>query len=120
MAFTEGRERDVLADAALFELARASGVDLWLSGHHHAHYAGTAGGVLFVTQGALGGGTRRLMGDAAPSARSWTWIEIDDAGEIAVSAFAAPAFDAVLDPDALPPTLGEGPFRLTRWGRLPD
>jgi hypothetical protein len=114
MPVSQGREEDVLADPALFDLARRAGVDLWLSGHHHAFYSGTAGGILFVAQGALGNGPRNLIGESKTSPRAFTWIEIGEEGAIQVTAFPAPGFDAPLPEESLPPALGDGPFRLTR------
>jgi predicted phosphodiesterase len=120
MPIAQGHESDVLADPELFGLARTAGVDLWLSGHHHAFYSGTAEGILFVAQGLLGSGPRKLIGEGETSPKSFTWIEIDDAGRIAVSAFPAPGFGSALPVETLPATLWEGPFRLTRQMVLSD
>lgn len=118
MPISQGREGDVLADPALLALAQGAGVDLWLSGHHHAFYSGQAGGILFVAQAALGNGPRKLIGAREVSAQSFTWIEVADDGSITVAAYPAP-FDIRLEAESLPPTLGTGSFRLTRaFGRL--
>jgi predicted phosphodiesterase len=114
MPISQGRERDVLGDPALFALAQAAGVDLWLSGHQHAFYSGSAGGILFVAQGALGNGPRKLIGEGTTSPRTLTWIEIAEDGAITVSALPAPDFATPLPEASLPATLGEGAFRLTR------
>jgi hypothetical protein len=120
MPITQGREDDVLADRALFDLAQMAGVDLWLSGHQHGFYSGAAGGILFVAQGALGNGPRKLIGETATSAQTFTWIEIADDGTITISAYPAPGFDAELKEETLPITLGSGPLRLTRQMIRPD
>jgi predicted phosphodiesterase len=120
MPITQGREDDILADPALFELAQKAGVDLWLSGHHHGFYSGTGGGILFVAQGALGNGPRKLISETRTSAQTFTWIEIADDGAITVSAYTAPAFDTKVDEVSLPPTLGSGPFLLTRQMDRPN
>jgi 3',5'-cyclic AMP phosphodiesterase CpdA len=120
MPISQGREKDVLADSALFDLARGAGVDLWLSGHHHAFYSGTAGGILFVAQGALGDGPRKLIGEVETSPKAFTWIEIGDDGAIRVSAFSAPGFGASVAGDSLPPRLGDAPFGLTRQMTRPN
>ncbi|WP_170971994.1 metallophosphoesterase [Rhodobacter sp. SY28-1] len=120
MPISQGREGDVLADPALFDLAQGADVDLWLSGHHHAFYSGQAGGILFVAQAALGSGPRKLIGETAVSAQSFTWIEVSDDGAIAVAAYPSPGFETALDADTMPPTLGSGNFRLTRAFDLPD
>ncbi len=114
MPISQGREGDVLADPALFDLAKAAGVDLWLSGHQHAFYSGTAGGILFVAQGALGNGPRKLIGQGQTSPQTFTWIEIGDDGTVTVAAYPAPDFGEALPHDHLPPSLGSGPFELTR------
>ena len=114
MPISQGRERDVLGDPALFALAEAAGVDLWLSGHQHAFYSGSAGTILFVAQGALGNGPRKLIGEPSRSLQTLTWIEIPEAGTVSVSALPAPDFAAPLTEESLPATLGDGTFRLTR------
>jgi 3',5'-cyclic AMP phosphodiesterase CpdA len=114
MPISQGREGDVLADPALFELARVTGVDMWLSGHQHAFYSGMAGGILFVAQAALGNGPRKLIGEAETSPQAFTWIEIEENGAVSVAAFPAPAFAAPVAESALPPALGTGAFALTR------
>jgi predicted phosphodiesterase len=114
MPISQGRERDVLADPALFALAQSAGVDLWLSGHQHAFYSGSAGGILFVAQGALGNGPRKLIGEGSTSPTTLTWIEIAEDGGITVSALPAPDFGSPLAEGSLPANLGEGAFRLTR------
>lgn len=120
MPISQGREGDVLADPALFNLAHGAGVDLWLSGHHHAFYSGQVGTILFVAQAALGSGPRKLIGESAVSAQSFTWIEVGDDGAITVAAYPSPSFETAVDADTLPPTLGSGTFRLTRAFDLPD
>jgi hypothetical protein len=114
MPISQGRERDVIADPDIFALAEAGGVDLWLSGHQHAFYSGSAGGILFVAQGALGNGPRKLIGEQSGSPPTLTWIEIDEDGRITVSALPAPEFATPLAEDSLPASIGEGAFRLTR------
>jgi hypothetical protein len=114
MPISQGRERDMLADPALFALVRAAGVDLWLSCHQHAFYSGSAGGILFVAQGALGNGPRKLIGEPSRSPQTLTWIEIAENGGITVSALPAPDFATPVPQDALPGTLGAGAFQLTR------
>lgn len=120
MPISQGRERDILADPSLFALAEAAGVTLWLSGHQHAFYSGSAGSILFVAQGALGDGPRKLMGQASIGPRTLTWIEIADDGSITVSALAAPDFVAPVPVAGLPGTLGEGQFQLTRTLTWPE
>ncbi len=114
MPISQGREGDILADPALFDLAQATGVDMWLSGHQHAFYSGMAGGILFVAQAALGDGPRKLIGETTASPQAFTWIEIEDDGAVSVAAFPAPDFAAPVAESALPPDLGTGAFALTR------
>ncbi|MFN4203367.1 MAG: metallophosphoesterase family protein [Tabrizicola sp.] len=120
MPISQGREGEVLADPALFALAQGAGVDLWLSGHHHAFYSGQAGGILFVAQAALGSGPRKLVGETAVSGQSFTWIEIADDGAITVAAYPSPGFGTALDEGTLPASLGGGDLRLTRSFRAAD
>lgn len=113
MAVSQGRERDILNDPALFDLARRGGVDLWLSGHHHAFYAGQAGGVQFVAQGA---GQRAASADRLCHAQPAV-LQLDRdrrARRHHGRGPHCPDFATPLAPAALPATLGAGPFGLTR------
>lgn len=120
MPISQGRESDVLGDPTLLALAQNAGVDLWLSGHQHAFYSGTADGILFVAQGALGNGPRKLIGERATSPQTLTWIEIAENGVITVSGLPAPDFATPIPEGDLRPTLGEGAFLLTRQLVRPD
>ena len=113
-AFAQGREKEILADAELEALLVARGVDLFLSGHHHAFYPGYSGGVRYVSQGALGSGPRRLIGETNRSAKSFTLLEIDPEGNIDIRAFAAPDFASAIDVRSLPAEIRYGGSFLER------
>jgi hypothetical protein len=122
--FTHGRETEVSADHALEEILRRHGVELYLSGHHHAFYPGYHQGIRFVSQACLGAGPRALIGDAARSARAITLLEFPDEGPIAVRALAAPDFRREIDRSTLPAAIGSRYGELVRddlaasWQRL--
>jgi 3',5'-cyclic AMP phosphodiesterase CpdA len=99
--FAQGREREYIGDPELQTLLETTGVDLFLSGHHHAFYPGARDGIAFVSQSCLGAGPRRLLGTKNKSQRSFTLIEFsDDAMQIA--AFVAPQFEVEVDWNTLP------------------
>jgi hypothetical protein len=110
--FTHGRETEVSADHALEEILRRHGVELYLSGHHHAFYPGYHQGVRFVSQACVGAGPRPLIGETARSTRAITLLEIPDKGPIAVRAFAAPDFRREIDRSTLPVSI------VSRYGTL--
>jgi 3',5'-cyclic AMP phosphodiesterase CpdA len=87
-----GRERDFLGDERLESVLRARGVDLYLSGHHHAYYPGTKDGVRYVSQACLGAAPRPLIGTAVPHERAITVLEIPAEGPISVEAYRAPDY----------------------------
>ena len=68
--FAQGRETEVTADHQLERLLQRHGVELYLSGHHHAFYPGFHGGIRHVGQACLGAGPRRLIGDTGRSQRA--------------------------------------------------
>lgn len=111
---TQGRETEVIGDPDLARLFAASGIDLMLSGHHHAFYPGREDGVLYVGQACLGDGPRALIGDEAKAPHSFTWIEIGDDGKISVSAFEAPDYLRTTDFRTLPPRIPHLLGELTR------
>ena len=113
-AFAQGREKEILADTELETLLAAQGVDLFLSGHHHAFYPGYSGGVRYVSQGALGSGPRRLIGETNRSAKSFTLLEIDPEGDIDIRAFAGPDFTSTIKSSSLPSEIRYGGSVLVR------
>ena len=110
--FTHGRETEVSADHALEEILRRHGVELYLSGHHHAFYPGYHQGIRYVSQACVGAGPRALIGQAARSRRAITLLEIPDQGPIAVRALAAPDFQREIDRSTLPDRI------VSRYGTL--
>ena len=75
--FTQGRETEVSGDRELERLLAHHGVELYLSGHHHAFYPGYHAGIRYVSQACLGAGPRRLIGTTKPGLRAVTWLEFD-------------------------------------------
>jgi hypothetical protein len=99
--FTQGRETEVSADHDLERLLQRQGVELYLSGHHHAFYPGFHGGIRHVGQACLGAGPRRLIGDKQRAQRAVTWLEFDE-DELAVSALVVPQLERRIDLATLP------------------
>jgi 3',5'-cyclic AMP phosphodiesterase CpdA len=85
--FTQGRDNEILGDVELESILREGGVDLHLSGHHHAYYPGFKDGVRYVSQACLGAGPRPLLGEKESFGRSVTVIDFDAAGTIRVEAY---------------------------------
>ena len=75
--FAQKREREIIGDPALEALYHDMGVDLHLSGHHHAYYPGWKDGVAYVSQACLGGGPRVLIGDSSRSGHSDSVLEFE-------------------------------------------
>jgi len=111
---THGRERETLADPELERILASAGVDLFLSGHHHAYYPGFRAGLLQVGQGCLGSGPRRLIGAGRRAPRSFTLVEIDSGGHVRVEALAEPDFTAPIDPALLPEAISHDGAALVR------
>ncbi|TVR16033.1 MAG: metallophosphoesterase [Balneolaceae bacterium] len=77
-AVAEGRNREgeILRDAGkLFNMLRDNGLDIYISGHHHAYYPAMKEGVLLLSAGAIGSGPRPLLGSDLPPARTITIID---------------------------------------------
>ena len=104
----------VMDDDELEAFLARSGVDLYLSGHHHAFYPGAHAGLAQVAQSCLGSGQGRLIGADARSPRSFTVLQFTEEGDWRVGALREPGFDEWIDIQALPVSL-EGPaVTLTR------
>ncbi|HSJ05109.1 MAG TPA: metallophosphoesterase [Longimicrobiales bacterium] len=79
----EGRDRpgEVLADTEkLLALLRELDVDMYISGHHHAYYPARHGGLELLHAGAVGDGSRPLLGRSEPSPRTVTLLDFHGAG----------------------------------------
>jgi predicted phosphodiesterase len=111
--FAHGREREHIGDPVLQALLEEARVDLYLSGHHHAFYPGSKGGVAFVSQACLGAGPRRLLGAPARSDRALTLIDFSH-GPPRITAYRAPAFDTAIDWNLLPRRIESSVAELLR------
>jgi hypothetical protein len=117
--FAVGRETEVIGDPALQDLFGAIGLDLHLSGHHHAFYPGWKDGTAFVGQACLGSGPRPLIGMTQRSVRAITLLEISASGEIAITAYTGRTFSEPIIWADLPPRIGHGTTALTRLDLAP-
>lgn len=101
--FAQDRETEIIGDADLAAAFGSLGVDLHLSGHHHAFYPGASDGIAYVSQACLGASPRRLVGADDRGPRGFTLLDIDaETGDISVDFMAAPNFDAGFDMTTLP------------------
>ena len=103
--FAVGRETEIIGDPALERLLERIGVDLHLSGHHHAFYPGQIDAFSVVSQAELGGGSRRLIGTDSRGSKSFTLLDIGADGSITVSALKGPDFRTPVDTRSLPEQL---------------
>ncbi len=108
-----GREREYIGDPGLQALLADEGVELYLSGHHHAFYPAEHHGIAFVAQACLGAGPRPLIGTGHRSSRSFTILEVGP-DTILVSAYRAPQFADVIDWATLPKSVRSPAAELLR------
>jgi hypothetical protein len=100
--FAIGRETEVIGDRDLERLFLDMGIDLHLSGHHHAFYPGVVDGLSVVSQACLGSGPRRLIGSTLRSEPAITLLEISSEGDISVSAVTGSRFSDPVNLSELP------------------
>jgi predicted phosphodiesterase len=112
--FAQKREREIIGDPALEALYHDMGVDLHLSGHHHAYYPGWKDGVAYVSQACLGGGPRVLIGDSTRSGHSFTVLEFENGELGSVTAYEGAEFLTPIDPKSLPAEIRSGKAVLKR------
>jgi 3',5'-cyclic AMP phosphodiesterase CpdA len=112
--FAKGRETEHIGDSELEELLVRHGVDLFISGHHHAYYPGRRGSLRLVSTACLGGGTRPLLGTDRHSPRSIVLFEVTDDGVEELDAYAGERFDHAIERASLPESVGEGEMRIER------
>lgn len=107
-AFAQGRETEILNDAATERLLTDHDVTAFISGHHHAFYPGRRGALRVVSMACLGSGPRRLIGESATSPRSILLFEIDDTGVRVLDGMGGAGFDVPIDRATLPESVGVG------------
>ncbi|MGA9253753.1 MAG: metallophosphoesterase [Roseobacter sp.] len=120
--FAQGRETETLSDPKVKPLFSATGIDMHLSGHHHAYYPGASEGVAYVSQACIGAGPRRLLGQPDRSDRGFTIIDISSDGSLDVSHYAAPDYSMKSNPEKLPGRLrtSQGDLIRVDLADLPD
>ena len=112
--FAVERETEIIGDPDLHRIFQDVGLDLHLSGHHHAFYPGWKDGVAFVGQACLGGGPRHLIGSAQKSGHAMTLLEISKQEGIRITALEGNDFLSELDWRALPARITFNGTTLTR------
>ena len=105
--FAINREKEIIGDPVLESLYHELGVDLHLSGHHHAYWPGYKDGVAYVSQACLGGGPRALIGTGERTPHGLTILTVSEKGEIAVEARRGPDYQNTIDVRSLPRQIGE-------------
>jgi len=109
-----GREKDILYDDELERVFARYGVDLYVSGHHHAYYPGATASLRQLAMPCLGGGARPLIGTRGASSQALALLEIDRGALTSVEAFSAPDFDRPIARERLPRRITLGRRTLTR------
>ena len=111
--FAIARERDYIGDTKLEKMLQKYGVDLYLSGHHHAFYPGHKDGIYYIGQACIGAGPRLLIGTEKVSERSFTLIQIED-DAVRVNAFLENDLNTPLNWETLPKAITSKAATLNR------
>ncbi len=115
--FAKGREHDFIGDARLETILQKAGVDLYLSGHHHAFYPGHKDGIHYVSQACIGAGPRSLLGSGHRSPKGFTLIQIDEES-IHVNMFNGTDLNQPVSWESLPLSIDSKAARLLRADRI--
>jgi 3',5'-cyclic AMP phosphodiesterase CpdA len=114
--------RDALADPDLEQLLVDAGVTVYLSGHHHAYYPGTHGGLAQIGQACVGAGPRHLIGLSARSPRAITVLDLPANRHWQVHAYTGPQYSTEIPIESLPERIVTAQATLDRLdlsGRAP-
>ena len=109
----QGREHEILDDPALLNLLHTHGVDVYISGHHHVFYPGIdSAGMVHIGVAALGGNTRRVVGQEARQPFSFAVLDLSK-NRLDVRSFVAPGFSGKVPVKYQPESIN-GPLGLLR------
>jgi hypothetical protein len=111
--FSQGRENEILNDPELEAMLNEFGVDLMLSGHHHAYYPGRRGDLRLVSMACLGSGPRALVGSEEASSKGVVVVHVSENGELTLDGFRA-GDHSKIEREALPEKLNSGEMRIWR------
>ena len=117
--FARGKENEALESERLSNLLAETGVDVMLSGHHHAYYPGQRGDLRLVGLGCLGAGPRRLIGRDERSRQSAVVLELYDDGRVTVDAYAGEGMEERIPRHTLPRSIGRGKWTVWRDDVVP-
>ena len=116
---SRGREREILDDPDLLDLLHRHHVTVYVSGHHHAFYAGRDNaGMIHLAVGALGGNARAYSVSGEQNPHSFALIKITGK-DVRIEALAAPGFTASLKLQNLPASVVGELGKLTRFDQQP-
>ncbi len=115
--FAEGRESEAIFDSDLEDLLNAHGVQLFVSGHHHAYYPGKRGSLRLVGTSCLGSGARSLIGTSSTSPKTVLRFTIEDGAITGLDAYGGSAFTSAVARSSLPTSVGSGSDVITRDDR---
>jgi hypothetical protein len=102
--FNQSSPNESYFDQHLFGLMQKHGVQLYLTGHHHAYYPGLYQGVHMVSQACLGAGAEKLIGMNTTSPRSITMIDFFE-NHFQIYALKAPEFTEKMNHQELPQSI---------------
>jgi 3',5'-cyclic AMP phosphodiesterase CpdA len=112
--FAGEKADEIIGDPELETLLEDHGVDMFISGHHHAYYPGQRGDLRMLSMACLGSGQRSLIGEEDRSERSVAVIELDADGIGAVDAWSGPNFTETVAHGSLPQWLEWDDVVITR------
>jgi acid phosphatase type 7 len=110
----QGRETEILRDFTLEQLLNDYGVQMMISGHHHAYYPARRGALQLMHTPCLGAGPRALIGESQVSERSVILIQYDATGILSSEAYGGSDFQRIIERRTLPESLNTGELLLYR------
>lgn len=112
--FAKKKVNEVIGDPYVEQLFNKHGVDIFISGHHHAYYPGQRGNLQLLSTPCLGSGARQLINSERSPSRGYVSFTIHNGELEELEAWSGKGLSKPIDRKTLPFYVGTEEFQIWR------